>query len=99
MHLSLLHFGPFDFIEQNWKQLFREIWNFSLGDNVNNARNVYMNFGTKIQLNFTSFCSTNDESNQGELFGKNSDFLVDRDIYMSSNTAIHVKRNRELKIF
>lgn len=58
-----------------------------------------MNFGTKIQLNFTSFRSIDDESNQGELFGKNSDFLVDRNIYMSSNTGIHVKRNRELKIF
>lgn len=58
-----------------------------------------MNFGTKIQLNFTSFRSIDDESNQGELFGKNSDFLVDRDIYMSSNTGIHVTLNRELKIF
>lgn len=70
-----------------------------MGDNVNNTRNVYMNFGTKIQLNFTSFRSIDDESNQGELFGKNSDFLVDRDIYMSSNTGIHVTLNRELKIF
>lgn len=58
-----------------------------------------MNFGAKIQLNFTSFCSIDDESNQGKLFGKNSNFLVDRDIYMSSNTGIHAKRNRELKIF
>lgn len=58
-----------------------------------------MNFVTKIQLNFTSFRSIDDESNQGELFGKNSDFLVDRDIYMSSNTGIHVTLNREIKIF
>lgn len=58
-----------------------------------------MNFGTKIQLNLASFCSIDDESNRGELFGKNSDFLVDRDIYTSSNTGIRVKRNRELKIF